>query len=117
MKKFLILLSSILFLFVLIVTSCKKENKRDDFVGSTWVSHDDDFVVSTPMTLTFTSENALTININEDMWTGTYTKHKSIVNMTIYPNGGEMSWTGTIYGETMIVSLNGTSHSLTFVRQ
>ena len=119
MKRFWITLSSILVLLVLTFTSCKpdKDDVFDDFVGSSWVYYEGRYI----FTLSFPNKNAVTLteknsyNGSSYTSTGTYTKNKNIVNMTIrYTDHGD-EWIGTINGGTMTVDVEG--DILIFIKQ
>jgi len=119
-KKSLTLVSSVLILFVLTVTSCKKDNETpisDNFVGSIWIEYGDDVIPTTPLTLTFTDETAFNMNMSDKLHTGTYTKRNNTVYMVFDDSLNGWRWVGVINKGIMTIPLEGTSHTLVFIRQ
>ena len=120
MKKSLILLSVVLILLVLTVTSCKKDSTppvSDNFVGSIWIECGDDVIPTTPLTLTFTDETAFNMNMSDKLHTGTYTKRNNTVYMVFDDSLNGWRWVGVINKGIMTIPLEGTSHTLVFIRQ
>ena len=114
MKKSFLVLSSILVLFALTVTSCKKDDSVfDDFVGSTWVAGG-----GYTVTLSFPNKTGVIIKAytyGTVTLSGTYTKNGNTVSMTFPSENAKL--VGTINGGTMTVINEEGGNPEIFIKQ
>ena len=123
MRKYFVVLGSILCLFVLTLASCKKDNKDNgnDLIGSIWIDSDSDF---TTFALIFTDEHTFMLDMdylspssNTKIHHGTYTKKRNVVTMIFEESFFWSKWEGVINNETMTVPIENTYHSIIFIKQ
>ena len=121
MKKLKIIVLTLLTVFLaLSFTACTKE--KDSISGTVWIGAEQ----GTSMRITFTMTEFELMSFNEDgRFYGTYAYNHPVVTMIVtkyYDAKGNMktgglSMTGTISGNTMTVTYDGSTSSATFVRQ